>query len=55
VFRVVAAWPEQDKLSRRAAAVISFLHDAARGIGGFSDPEPASEDQVARSASHTRP
>jgi DNA-binding transcriptional LysR family regulator len=45
VYRVVAAWPEQDRLSRRAAAVITFLHDAARRMGGFSDAEPVSEEQ----------
>jgi DNA-binding transcriptional LysR family regulator len=49
VYRVVAAWPEQDRLSRRAAAVVSFLHDAARRIGGFSDSEPAPDGQLTRS------
>jgi DNA-binding transcriptional LysR family regulator len=34
-YRVVAAWPQQDHLSRRAAAVISFLrtHAAAQRMG----------------------
>jgi len=39
-YRVVAAWPEQDHLSRRAAAVVSFLV-AAQGIPSYGDdPEP---------------
>ena len=32
---VVAAWPAQDRLSRRAAAVVAFLKAAARRIPGF--------------------
>ncbi|MQA34378.1 LysR family transcriptional regulator [Modestobacter roseus] len=50
VHRVVAAWPEQDRLSRRAAAVVSFLHDAAQRIGGFSDCDPAPGAALASSA-----
>jgi hypothetical protein len=37
VYRVVAAWPEQDRLSRRAAAVVAFLCEVARHIPGFDD------------------
>jgi DNA-binding transcriptional LysR family regulator len=49
VFRVVAAWPEQDHLSRRAAAVVSFLHGVARRIPGFEDDEPTSQRSTAPS------
>lgn len=44
VYSVVAAWPEQDRLSRRAAAVVAFLHLAARQLRGFDAAEPESAD-----------
>ena len=40
VHSVVAAWPEQDRLSRRAAAVISFLQETARQLSVFGDGDP---------------
>ena len=43
VHSVVAAWPEQDRLSRRAAAVISFLQETARQVPVFGDNDPAVE------------
>jgi DNA-binding transcriptional LysR family regulator len=39
VHRVVAAWPKQDSLSRRAAAVVAFLNEVAQRIAGFSTDE----------------
>ncbi len=50
VYRVVAAWPEQDRLSRRAAAVVAFLCEVARHIPGFDDesgPEVPAERPAA--------
>ena len=40
VHSVVAAWPEQDRLSRRAAAVILFLQETARQVTAFADKDP---------------
>ena len=36
-YRVVAAWPEQDTLSRRAAAAVSLLSETARRLGADCD------------------
>jgi DNA-binding transcriptional LysR family regulator len=47
VYRVVAAWPEQDSLSRRATAVVSFLHEVARRIPGFDGDDPRVDELVA--------
>jgi DNA-binding transcriptional LysR family regulator len=41
VNRIVAAWPRQDHLSRRAAAVVSFLNEVARRMPGPDAAEPA--------------
>ncbi len=41
VHHVVVAWPRQDRLSRRAAAVVEFLAAAARRIPRFIGDEEA--------------
>jgi DNA-binding transcriptional LysR family regulator len=49
--RVVVAWPEKDRLSRRAAAVISYLRSrATEGPGGTA---PAAAPDDADPAPHT--